>query len=272
MDSPKVSVLMSVYNNDASIDASIQSIVDQTFQDWEMVLINDASTDESLRKLLEWQRQDSRISVHSNSTNLGLASSLNKALQISAGTYIARMDGDDVALPERFKKQVKFLDEHEHYAIVSAGCILVDDAGEWGMRIGKETPQKRDFLWGSQFLHPASMIRRAALVMAGGYRVCKDTLRTEDYDLFMRLYAKGYTGYNLREPLLYYFENRKPRKIKFSLRLSEAKVRHRGFKELRLMPRGWPYVLKPLLVGLLPGKFRRRLQERKSNVLKGGKI
>ena len=271
MRNPKVSVLMSIYNNDSSIDASIRSIVDQTFQDWEMILINDASTDESLSKLLNWQQIDSRISVYSNNINLGLAASLNNALKESTGQYIARMDGDDVALPERLKKQVDFLNENEQYAIVSAGCILYDDAGEWGMRIGKAIPQKCDFLWGSQFLHPAAVIRRKALLMVDGYRVCKDTLRTEDYDLFMRLYAKGYIGYNISEPLLYYFENRKPRRVKFFLQCSEVKVRYSGFKELGLLPKGWPYVLKPLLVGLMPGRLKRRLQERKSNTVKGDK-
>lgn len=270
MNAPKISVLMAIYNNDASVDASIRSIVNQTFGDWEMILWNDASTDASLSKLKLWQAKDSRIKVYSNRCNLGLAASLNKAFQKSTGEYIARMDGDDVAHPQRFIKQVDFLNANDQYAIVSTGCILFDKSGEWGTREGKTTPQKKDFLWGSQFLHPAVMMRREALARVGGYRVCKETLRTEDYDLFMRMYKLGYIGYNIKESLLYYFEDRNPKHIKFSLRWSEAKIRFSGFEALGLLPKGWPYVLKPLFVGLIPGKLKRDLQQRKAN--KGGSV
>ena len=269
MSGPKVSVLMGIYNNEASVEASIRSIVDQSFRDWEMILINDASTDGSLPLLLKWQDTDSRIKVFSNSSNLGLAASLNKALEESSGSYIARMDGDDVAIATRLKKQVDFLDRNAQYAMVSVGCFLFDDVGRWGTRIGKARPQKRDFLWGSQFLHPGVMMRREALISVDGYRVCKETLRNEDYDLFMRMYAKGHEGYNLEEPLLHYFEERRPKHVKYTFRLNEAKIRIRGFRELGLLRKGWPYVFKPLLVGLIPGRLKRRLQKRFATTKKG---
>ena len=270
MHGTKVSVLMSIYNNASSVDASIQSIVDQTYTDWEMILYNDASTDESLHTLLKWQEQDGRIKVYENDHNLGLAASLNRALEKSEGRYIARMDGDDVAMPERFMRQVAFLDKTPGIAIVSASCVLFDESGEWGKRSGKPYPQKNDFLWGSQFLHPATVMRREALLSVGGYRACKDTLRTEDYDLFMRMYAQGYRGHNIQEPLLYYYEPRKPRRVTFSNRMNETKTRYKGFKELDLMPKGLVYVTKPLLTWLLPGKIKRKLQERRSNKAGGG--
>ncbi len=259
---------MSIFNNASCVENSIRSIAEQTFRDWEMILWNDASTDESLKVLLEWQEKDARIRVYSNNSNLGLAASLNLALEKSTGKYIARMDGDDIATPERLARQAEFLDSHAQYALVSSACILYDGSGEWGIRRAKAEPQKRDFLWGSQFLHPAVVMRREPLLQVGGYRVCPDTRRTEDYDLFMRMYAKGYTGYNINEPLLYYFETRKPRRVRFSQRISEAKIRHAGFKELGLLPKGYLYVLKPLLVGLVPGKLKRKLQNR-ANTSKG---
>ncbi len=263
MNNPKVSVLMAIHNNVSSVDASIRSIVDQTFTDWEMILWSDASTDGSLQKLMSWKESDNRIKVYSNGTNLGLAASLNKALQKATGVYIARMDGDDVAVSDRLSKQVGFLDANEQYAIVSTGCTLFDELGEWGARSSKQRPQKSDFLWGSQFLHPATMMRKQALDAVGGYRVCNETLRTEDYDLFMRMYAAGHTGYNLQESLLNYYENRKPRHVKLVFRWREMKTRYRGFKELELLPKGLIYVLKPLFVGLIPGKLKRTLQQRR---------
>ncbi len=258
--SPKVSVLMSVYNNEATVDASIASIVNQTFTDWELILWDDASTDGTAKKLKSWELHDSRIRLFSNAENLGLAPSLNLALAQAQGCYIARMDGDDESLPERFQKQTAFLDTHREYALVGSACTLFDDAGDWGKRSGNAAPQKKDFLWGSQFIHPAVMLRRDALTVVGGYRVCRDTVRTEDYDLFMRLYAHGFTGYNLAEPLLRYRDNRVPRRVRFAHRLNEVKIRFRGFKALGLLPVGLPYVLKPIAVAMLPGGLKRRLQ------------
>jgi len=263
MTGPRVSVLMSVYNNVSSVDESIRSIVAQTFSDWEMILIDDASTDGSADRLLRWQERDGRIRVLRNETNAGLAASLNRALNNASGAYVARMDGDDVAMPHRFARQAAFLDQNPDCALVSAGCVLFDEQGEWGRRFGLPRPKKRDFLWGSQFLHPASMMRREALLAAGGYRVSRDTLRTEDYDLFMRMYALGYHGCNLDEPLLKYFEPRRPRRVKLAERWREAKTRHRGFRALGLMPRGFFFVIKPLLTGLVPGRLKRKYQEKK---------
>jgi glycosyltransferase involved in cell wall biosynthesis len=251
---------MSIYNNENTVDASIRSIAGQTFADWELILIDDASKDGSADKLLAWQAEDKRIRVYANGRNMGLAASLNRALQKAAGAYIARMDGDDISLPDRFQKQVDFLDLHPEFALVSAGCVLFDEQGAWGRRTGKAEPQKQDFLWGSQFLHPACMLRREALAACGGYRVSRETLRTEDYDLFMRMYAQGYKGYNLPEPLLNYYENRKPRRVKLAQRWSEAKTRYRGFKALGLLPGGFLYMMKPLVLWIVPGGLKRKLQ------------
>lgn len=270
MNRTEVSVLMSIYNNESSVDASIASIVGQTFPGWEMILWNDASTDGSLARLEEWERRDKRIRVFSNRRNLGLAASLNLALEQSSGAFIARMDGDDVSLPERLERQIEFMHGHPEYAILGTGCLLFDGDGEWGERHGVSAPQKKDFLWGSQFIHPSTMMRRDALTSVGGYRVCHDTLRTEDYDLFMRMYAAGFTGCNLSEPLLRYYEKRTPRRVRYAQRISEAKIRWSGFKALHLMPRGLHYVIKPLVVGLIPGGIRRRLQQRRYAARKGG--
>ncbi len=267
--SPNVSVLMSVYNNEATVDASIASIAGQTYADWELILWDDSSTDGTAQKLKSWALRDSRIRLFSNAQNLGLAASLNLALAQAQGQYIARMDGDDVSLSERFEKQAAFLDSHPEYAIVGSACSLFDDAGDWGERSGNTVPQKKDFLWGSQFIHPAVMMRRDALKAVGGYRVCRDTVRTEDYDLFMRLYAHGFAGYNLAEPLLRYRDSRVPRRVRFAHRVNEMKIRLHGFKALGLMPAGLPYVFKPLAVALLPGRLKRRLQQNRQTAKDG---
>ncbi len=265
----KMSVLMSIYNNEATVDASIASIVNQTFTDWELILWDDASTDGTSQKLKSWALRDSRIRLFSNTQNLGLAASLNLALAEAQGEYIVRMDGDDESLPDRFKKQAAFLDSHPEYAVVGSACTLFDDEGDWGERTGSTVPQKKDFLWGSQFIHPAVMVRRDALNVVGGYRVCRDTIRTEDYDLFMRLYAQGFTGYNLAEPLLRYRDSRVPRHVRFAHRLNEVRIRFHGFKALGLLPAGFLYVLKPLVMALLPCGLKRRLQQNRQAAQNG---
>ena len=262
--SARISVLMSVYNNEATAGDSIASIVAQTYADWELLLVDDKSTDGSFRVLSDWARRDSRIRLIRNERNLGLAASLNRALAEARGEYVARMDGDDISLPQRFEKQVAFLIAHPEHAVVGSSAILFDREGEWGIRAGAQQPTKKDFLWGTQFIHPSVMMRRGALKAVGGYRVCRDTLRTEDYDLFMRLYAHGFTGYNLGEPLLRYFDPRQPKPVRYRFRVSEARIRWSGFRALGLMPGGLPYVLKPLVVGLLPGGLKRRLQQRRT--------
>lgn len=268
--SVRISVLMSVYNNEATAGDSIASIVAQTYADWELLLVDDKSTDGSLRILADWARRDSRIRLIQNDRNLGLAASLNRALNEARGEYVARMDGDDISLPQRFEKQLTFLDAHPEHAIVGSSALVFDRDGVWETRICKELPQKKDFLWGTQFIHPSVMMRRVALLAVGGYRVCRDTLRTEDYDLFMRMYAYGFTGYNLAEPLLRYYDPRKPKRVLYRFRISEARIRWSGFRALRLMPCGLPYVAKPLIVGLIPGGLKRRLQRRRDNWTGGG--
>jgi glycosyltransferase involved in cell wall biosynthesis len=253
---------MSIHNDIHTVDRSIASIVCQTYQDWEFLICNDASTDGSMQILLDWAEKDKRISVVENERNIGLAASLNRLLDQARGEYIARMDGDDVSLPGRFEKQVEFLDQNPAYAFVGSSCYLFDETGEWGKRNTIEKPAKENFLWGTRFAHPTVMLRRDALASVGGYRVSRETMRGEDFDLWMRMYARGFIGYNIQEPLFRYYESRNPvRKRKYRYRIDEAIIRAKGYRQLGLLPRGVPYVIKPLLVGLIPYDLKRKIQK-----------
>lgn len=262
----KVSVIMGVYNGEATLNQSIQSIVDQSFTDWELIICNDCSTDHTGDIIREWEKRDARIRLIENTENLRLAASLNKCLNASSGEYIARMDDDDISYPDRFKEEVDFLDNHGEYDFVSSQVDGFD-----GKRVipdywhRKPEPQKKDFLSGSQFIHPVTMFRKDCLLQLQGYRTDRSTRRMEDYDLFMRLYASGYKGYNIQKPLLRYFINVK--KDNYCYRIDEAKVRLKGFCLLGLMPWGVPYVVKPLLVGLIPKKLLMKLKTRKRKIV-----
>ena len=98
---PEISVIMSVYNGEEYLRPAVQSIIDQTFKNWELIVINDCSTDTTGQILDEFAKQDERVKVITNEVNLRLPSSLNKAIDAAGGKYIARMDADDYALPER---------------------------------------------------------------------------------------------------------------------------------------------------------------------------
>ena len=252
---PKVSIIMGTYNHEDKLDAAIRSIVDQTYKDWEFIICDDGSADGTYVRLLSWKERDDRIRILHHKTNRCLTYTLNHCLRYAKGTYIARMDDDDISYADRLEKQVFFLDSHPEFAFVSSLVDCFDGERIIRNRLyhGAE-PQKKDFLVKSQFVHPAAMFRIECLKRVKGYRLARETERVEDYDLFMRLYAAGYKGYNIQQPLLRYLINldelRKKRKYRY--RINEAIVRFRGFKELGLMPEGILYTLRPLAVGLIP--------------------
>lgn len=263
---PKISVIMGTYNGEKTIDQAIESICAQTFQDWEFIICDDCSTDGTWQKLLAWQKKDSRIRVIRNDKNLKIAATSNRCIALAKGEYIAKMDDDDYSYPERFEKQAEFLDTNEEFGFVSSLVDCFD-----GEKIVKNyfdrkaEPKKKDFLSGTQFVNPAMMIRKECLEKVNGYRVEKKTRRTEDYDLFMRLYSIGVRGYNIQERLLRYFVNPEAmkKKRKYRYRIDEAMVRYEGFKALGLLPQGSFYVVRPLVIGLIPHKLIWKLKYKK---------
>lgn len=261
---PKVSIIMGVYNCAKTLRASIDSILAQTFTDWEFIICDDGSKDETFVILQEYgERYPEKFVILKNEKNCGLATSLNKCFQKSVGKYIARMDGDDISLAERIEIQIKFLEEHLEYDLVSCSFYVFDDSEVWGIRKLKEKPEKEDFLWTSPFCHACVVYRAGSLKSVGAYRCEKETLRCEDYDLFMRMYATGMKGYNIQKPLYKVYEGREAyARRKYRYRWDEAKVRFKGFKILNLLPDGIPYIIKPLVVGLIPWKIIEMVKKR----------
>jgi glycosyltransferase involved in cell wall biosynthesis len=184
---PVVSVIMSVYNGERHLAEAIESILDQTFRDFEFIIINDGSTDGTADILGRYQRRDERIQVYPQD-NHGLIASLNRGVRLAQGACIARMDADDVSLPERLGKQVGFLDLHPQIGVLGSAVQVTDDNGHvydtWRF------PTTPAFLrWSLCFYnpipHPTVMMRRQAVVRVGGY--ASDMLHAEDYDLWRRL-------------------------------------------------------------------------------------
>ena len=265
MQKPTVSVIMGIYNerNKIQVQRSIESVLQQTYDDFEFIICDDGSEQDCYKWLEEYCRLDPRIRLIRQGKNMGLAIALNQCLKKSRGEYIARMDADDLSKPERFEKQIVFLTEHPEYALVGCGADLIDDGGTWGERMPAEKPQKNDFLWSSPFMHPTIVIRKKVLEELGGYTTEDYAERTEDYELFMRLYAAGYRGYNLQESLFQYREDRNTyRKRKYKYRVNEAKVRYRGYRELGILPGHIHNVIKPLIVGMIPVQWMQKIRRK----------
>ena len=261
-----ISVIMSTFNeSEEELLLSIQSILNQTYANFEFIIVNDNPENTQLKMMLEkFEQQDPRIRLVRNEKNIGLAVSLNKGIDIAQGEYIARMDADDISRPKRLERQYQFLEKHIQYAFAGCNADLIDENGIWGARIMPEKPEKRDFLPFSPFIHPSVMVRREVYLMSGGYYVSKETWRCEDYELFMRLYAQGFCGYNMQERLFCYREDRASyERRKFRYRLDEARIRRRNFKNLGMNgPVAWLYTIRPVAAGLIPIPFLMYIKRR----------
>lgn len=200
---PLVSIVMPVFNDMAYLSVAIESVLGQTYPHWELLIIDDGSTDETPTLLQNWT--DARIRVIRNPENWGVTRSLQRGLALAQGSYIARMDSDDVALPTRLAKQVQFLERHPEVGILGSRAELMDVAGR---SLGLSSTYTTDWpiRWASlltnPFVHPTVMLRRATLTKLDlNY---DETYRTsQDYDLWTRMLMVT-EGANLAEPLLQY--------------------------------------------------------------------
>jgi len=188
MKSPKISVLLSVYNSSRFLSETIESILNQSFVDFELIIIDDGSTDNSLKIIKEYQKKDKRIRVISNKKNLGLTRSLNKELKIAKGKYIARIDAGDLVLKERLEKQINFLEKHQNVFLLGAGVIKINEDGK---KINSYHPKfspkritkilsKRNILY-----HSSIFFRNKEFFYRNKFYYA------QDYDFYLRLLSNG---------------------------------------------------------------------------------
>jgi Glycosyl transferase family 2 len=217
--SPRISVVLPVYNAQAFLDAAVDSVLAQTFGDFELLAIDDGSTDATAAILDRLARRDRRMIVV-RQANAGIVAALNHGLALARGEFVARMDADDVACPERFARQAAFLDAHPDVAVVGSAITLVDAQGRTIRHVQyPESPAAAAaFLaTGSPLAHPAAMMRRAAVLAVGGYRRAFEY--AEDYDLWLRM-AERHSLANLPDRLLLYRQH--GAKLSFSRAAEQA--------------------------------------------------
>ncbi|MBF0629041.1 MAG: glycosyltransferase family 2 protein [Magnetococcales bacterium] len=199
---PLVTVLTSVFNGARFLDEAIAGIVNQTFVDFEFLLIDDASTDATSEILASWAGRDPRIRVIRNETNLGLTRSLNKGIRLARGTWIARQDADDWSLPERLEKQLAFLEAHPEIGLLGTAAWWMDERSVRhpvpDLRPADHVEISWQLLFYSAICHTSAMFPRM-LVLTHPY---DESWRFgQDYDLWGRL-LRHTRGANLLEPLI----------------------------------------------------------------------
>lgn len=217
----KVSVLMGTRNGEKYISEAIESIVNQSFSDLELIICNDFSTDSTQKIITKWQKRDHRIKLYQNNQTPGFTGALNTGLKQCQGKYVARMDDDDIALPNRIKVEYEYLEKNKQVSLVGSNANYFDSNGIYGESHLKEKPSKVDIWKGSVFLHPTVMFRKEILNHVGYYDESNSVIRIEDYDYWCRFYVEGLLGVNLRSKLLNYREDNDS----FSKRTTISRVR-----------------------------------------------
>lgn len=200
---PQVSVVMAVHNGEQYLPEAIESVLVQSFRDFEFIVIDDGSSDGSRRIIDEYARRDRRMRVVLQE-NLGLTRALNQGVEMARGEFIARMDADDVSVFERFQRQVQFLAGNPEYVVVGSEVLQIDDDGRplciRGHHQDHAAIDRQCLLGnGGAMTHPVVMIRKAALDQVGPYD--GEFTTAQDLDLYLRLAEIGRL-HNLRDVLL----------------------------------------------------------------------
>lgn len=185
---PMISVIMSVYNEEQHVSQAIESILNQTFNDFEFIIVNDGSVDKTYEIIKRHAEKDKRIRIMNHKKREGLANSLNDGIKIAQGKYIARMDADDISLPERLQKQVEFMERNPQTGAIGSCYQEVDESGNVLPR--KQNPRswkdiKKALFFYNPISHPTVMVRKEVLKKVGSYDETFPT--SQDYELFSRI-------------------------------------------------------------------------------------
>lgn len=188
---PRISIVMPVFNSAEYLEESIISILNQTYTDWEFLIINEFGSNDGSKEIVEkYAKIDKRIILIQNKTRLGIAESMNVGLNIAKGEYIARMDADDISMPERFETQLKYLDENQDVVMCGVKVqIFGSNPFEWKLECDKEK-LSTNILFYSPSVHPTVMVRKSFLDKYN-IKYNKEYRASEDYDLFSKICEKG---------------------------------------------------------------------------------
>lgn len=251
---PKISVIMSVFNGKQYMRKGIQSVLNQSFDDFEFIICDDGSTDGTWKELQGIAEEDRRIILIRNENNKGLAYSLNRCIDIAKSEILARQDADDESDLRRFAIQYPYVLSHPEFAIIGTSWWNVDENGNMKQFHPIPDPAAKDMIWDGGFMHPSWMMRKSIILSVGGYTEGELTRRDQDYHLVLKLYGAGYKMHNMEEPLyLYTNDSNTFKRTKNWKRVRGLMwIRWDGYKRNHFPFWAYIAVLKPLVKNLLP--------------------
>jgi len=243
----KISVIMGIYNCEKTLPDAIESILAQSYTEWELIMCDDCSSDNTYQIAKYYaDKYPGKIVLIQNEANMRLAYSLNHCLEYATGEYIARMDGDDFCDPDRFRQQVAFLKTNSEYDLVGTWMKRFNENGFGDEVCVPEYPDKYSLKNRSPFCHATILTYKYVYDAVGGYTVAERTKRAQDYDLWFKFYDKGFNGYNIPQSLYYVRENENAVKRRtFKVRWNAFKTTVYGYKLLNY-PQYW--LIKPFLM------------------------
>lgn len=257
----RISVLMGIYNCAPTLQEALDSLYAQTYQDFKIILCDDGSNDDTLKIAEENARLHENVFVIKNPKNMGLNYTLNHCLEYADTEFIARMDGDDISKPERFEVEVKFLDEHPDYGVVSNPCTYFDKEGVFRVAVGRGDIKPEHFIYRSPVSHAPCMARTKVFKAVGGYTVDDRLLRVEGYNLWFKIFAAGYKMYMLRDSYYMMRDDRNATlRRTWKSRKNEFYVKWIGYPMIGLPWYTRIHCFRPLIIGLLPNSLYQKIR------------
>lgn len=251
---PKVSIIMGIYNCENTLRESIESIINQSYENWELIIYDDCSDDKSLYIAKEYEEKyKDKIKVYKNNKNITLGPTLNRCLQKATGTFIARQDGDDISHKDRLKTQVDFLVQNNEIDLVGTSIKIFDKNGFYGERFLNENPKPQDLMRGTTFAHATIVCKKNVYEILDGYSEDENRKGVEDYDLWFRFFEKDFKGVNLNQSLYFVREDRDSYKRKNTKRrINEVITMFNGRRILGLNYKYDLAIFKPICAALIP--------------------
>ena len=261
---PRVSVIMPAYNGGKYIAESIDSVIAQTFTDWELIVCDDCSTDDTYAIAAFYAEKHPNIILIRNEDNLGEGATRNHCISHARGEYIAFLDCDDTSLPERFQEQVDFLDNSPEYAMIGTLGVYFYKQDEWGEVKCPEIPDARASAVRAQYICASVMMHRHILDSVGLYKTERRYFYGVDQQLFCRIYAAGFKGYNIQKNLYRYRVDKKNHAMRrFRTRVAYTRVALECVHMLKSPPVDYLKAFVPLITYFVPRPLKNIFWERR---------
>ena len=252
-----ITVLMSVYNGMPYLQDAIDSILQQTFTDFKFLIFDDASTDGTNQVLNEYAQKDNRIKIITNDRNYGLGTNLARGVEMAQTPWIARMDADDIAFPNRLELQLDYVLKHPSVSVLGGYAIDIDSQGQIvsERKFPTSHQQIKKLVWTNPFSHGTVLLHRESILKVGSYS--SKLAKRQDYELWFRCAKANLQFANLPTPLIYYrFTDNTLQRNNWQVALTHVVIGWRGCWMIKASGFAYLAVTKQLAIGLLPSPLR----------------